>query len=124
MVLLEKLKADDRDPRNTRPKNHRSIIESQEINPLQEGEFVIIKDDPQARDWYCAEVRKILADRIEVNYYTSNTPTLEGFEQSNDALKTKRLREATFLRTWCLEKGKGLPTTTPPASAHGKLNHL
>ncbi len=66
----------------------------------------------------------MLADRIEVNYYTSNTPPLEGFEQSTKALKAKRLREATFLRTWCLEKGKGLPTTTPPASAHGKLNHL
>ncbi len=36
-------------------------------NPLQEGEFVIIKDDPNAKDWYCVEIRKILADRIEVN---------------------------------------------------------
>ena len=72
----------------------------------------------------CLSQTKILADRIEVNYYTSNTPPLEGFEQSTNALKTKRLKEATFLRTWCLEKGKGLPTTTPPTSAHGKLNHL
>jgi hypothetical protein len=37
-------------------------------NPIQEGEFVIIKDDPNAETWYCAEVRKILADRFEVNY--------------------------------------------------------
>jgi hypothetical protein len=36
---------------------------------LQEGEFIIVKDDPQANDQYCAEVRKVLADRIEVNYY-------------------------------------------------------
>ncbi len=72
-----------------------------------------------------AEVRKILADRIEVNYYTQTTPPLlEGHGDSNNALKRKRLREATFLRTWCLEKGKGLPTTTPPTSAHGKINHL
>jgi len=127
MVLLEKPKADDNDPTI----RDRRIIEAQkftiashETNPLQEGEFVIIKDDPHARDWYCAEVRKILADRIEVNYYISNTPPLEGFEQSTNALKMKRLKEATFLRTWCLEKGKGLPTTTPPTTVHGKLNHL
>ncbi len=110
MVLLEKPKADDQDP----AVRDRRIIEvqkytigSQEINPLQEGEFVIIKDDPQARDWYCAEVRKILADRIEVNYYTSTTPPLENYEETNNAMKRKRLREATFRRTWCLEKGKG-----------------
>jgi hypothetical protein len=127
MVLLEKPKADDHDPaiRDRRIiEAQRLTIGSQEINPLQEGDFVIIKDDPQAWDWYCVEVRKILADRIEVNYYTSTTPPLEGYEQSTNALKRKRLREATFLRTWCLEKGKGLPTTTPPTSAHGKLNHL
>ena len=28
------------------------------------------------------------------------------------------------MRTWCLDRGKGLPTTTPPTTAHGKLNHL
>ena len=127
MVLLEKPKADDHDPavRDRRIiEVQKYTIESQEINPLQEGEFVIIKDDPQARDWYCAEVRKILADRIEVNYYTSTTPPLENYEEANNALRRKRLREAIFLRTWCLEKGKGLPTTTPPNSAHGKRNHL
>ena len=83
MVLLEKSKADDHDPaiRDRRIiEAQKFTIGSQEINPLQEGEFVIVKDDPQARDCYCAEVRKILADRIEVNYYTSTTPPLEGYE--------------------------------------------
>jgi len=28
------------------------------------------------------------------------------------------------LRTWCLDKGTGLPTTTPPSTNHGKLHHL
>ena len=103
MVLLEKPKAEDHDPavRDRRIIGvQRYTIGSQETNPLQEGEFVIIKDDPQARDWYCAEVRKILADRIEVNYYTSTTPPLENYEETNNAMKRKRLREATFLRIW------------------------
>ncbi len=38
---------------------------------MQEGEFVIIKDDSNAKTWYCAEIRRILADRIKVNYYTT-----------------------------------------------------
>ncbi len=28
------------------------------------------------------------------------------------------------MRTWCLDKGAGLPTTTPPLTDYGKMNHL
>ncbi len=38
--------------------------------------------------------------------------------------KTKNIESATFLRTWCLDKGTGLPTTIPPSTNHGKLHHL
>jgi hypothetical protein len=44
---------------------------------LKEGELIILKDDSEPKDWYCAEVRAILADRIEVNYFTAQTPALE-----------------------------------------------
>jgi hypothetical protein len=37
---------------------------------------------------------------------------------------SKSIKAATFLRTWCLDKGTGLPTTTPPLTSHGRLNHL
>jgi hypothetical protein len=96
----------------------------EEEQPLQEGEFVIIKDDPRASTWYCAEIRKILADRIEVNYYTTITPALPDYPESSVEERKERLGEANFLRTWCLDRGKGLPTTTPPTSNHGKLRHL
>ncbi len=127
MVLLEKPKEGDRDPTI----EDRIIIgvqtftdEIQLINPLQEEEFIIVKGDSNAHDWYCAEIRKVLADRIEVNYYTTITPPLERYTESNPGQKRKRLKDATFLRTWCLDRGTGLPTTTPPASVHGRLNHL
>jgi hypothetical protein len=94
------------------------------MKPLQEGEYVIMKDDPNAGDWYCAEIRKILADRIEVNYYTTATPSLVNYQESTISERSRNIKEATFLRTWCLDRGKGLPTTTPPTTAHGKLNHL
>jgi hypothetical protein len=54
---------------------------------LQEGEFIIFKDNPNAHDWYCAEIRKVLADRIEVNYYTTVTPPLERYAESNPGQK-------------------------------------
>jgi hypothetical protein len=76
-------------------------------------------------DWCCAEIRKMLADRIEVSsYYTTITPPLERYTESNPGQNRKRLKDATFLRTWCLDRGTGLPTTTPPTSVHGRLNHL
>jgi hypothetical protein len=91
---------------------------------LQEGEYVIMKDDPSANDWYCAEIRKILADRIGVNYYTTITPALADYKDASVKERSKNIKAATFLRTWCLDKGMGLPTTTPPLTNHGKLNHL
>ena len=45
-------------------------------HPIKEVEFLILKDDPNAKDWYCAEVRTILVDRVEVNYYTNHTGTI------------------------------------------------
>jgi hypothetical protein len=127
MILLEKPGFADEDPTIA----NRLIIGPQlnseatgTISPLQEGEFVITKDDPEAGTWYCAEVRKILADRIEVNYYTTATPALLDYQGSSITLKEERLEEANFLRTWCLDRGTGLPTTTPPATNHGRMKHL
>jgi hypothetical protein len=91
---------------------------------LKEGEFIILKDDPEAKDWYCAEVRSILADRIEVNYFTTQTPSLEEHGKCTVRDRKERLSEALFLRTWCLNGGKGDPTTTPPSTKYARMNHL
>ncbi len=127
MVMLEKPRFADADPTI----ENRLIIGPQlqaktlgAGNPLQEGEFVILKDDPNATTWYCAEVRKILADRIEFNYYTTSTPALENYQGSSSTQKEKQLKEATFLSTWCLDRGTGLPTTTPPTTNRGRMKHL
>jgi hypothetical protein len=127
MIMLEKPRMMDEDPTTrdklivaTQMNSHASRI----VQPLQEGEYVIIKDDPNATDWYCAEIRKILADRIEVNYYTTITPALTNYEDRSVKERSRNIKTATFLRTWCLDKGTGLPTTTPPLTNHGKLNHL
>jgi hypothetical protein len=74
MVLLRKPRPDEYDPATFRELSIGTKNSSpQDIasNPLREGEFIILKDDPEAKDWYCAEVRAVLPDRIEVNYYTT-----------------------------------------------------
>jgi hypothetical protein len=127
MVMLEKPRFADADPTiedrliiGPRPQEEALRMD----NPLQEGEFVIIKDEPNATTWYCAEVRKILADRIEVNYYTTCTPALANYQESPIRQKEKRLKEATFFRTWCMNRGTGLPTATPPNTNHGRMKYL
>jgi hypothetical protein len=127
MIMLEKPTIAEEDPAirgRMITKTHKHNNTSRITHPLQEGEFVIIKDDPSANDWYCAEIRKILADRIEVNYYTTITPAIINYKGASLKDKMKSIKTATFLRTWCLDKGTGLPTTTPPSTNHGKLHHL
>ncbi len=67
MVMLEKPSFTRGDPTiedkiNIEPQLNTEA--SRASNPIQECEFVIIKDDPNAETWYCAEVRQILADRL------------------------------------------------------------
>jgi hypothetical protein len=84
-----------------------------------------MKDDPNAGDWYCAEIRRILlADRIEVNYYTTTTPALTTHQEATVSERSRSIESAAFLITWCLDKGTGLPTTTPPTTDYGKLDYL
>ncbi len=85
---------------------------------------MILKDDPNAKTWYCAEIRKILADRVEVNYFTTITAALSDYCDQTSMEKQKRLEAANFLRTWCLDRGRGLPTTTPPTTNHGRMKNL
>ncbi len=38
--------------------------------------------------------------------------------------RSKNIKMTTFLRTWYLDKGTGLPTPTPPLTDHSRTNHL
>ncbi len=61
---------------------------------------------------------------MKVNYYTTITPALPDYSDQTIMEKRKRLKAANFLRTWCLARGQGLPTTIPPTTSHGKMKHL
>jgi hypothetical protein len=127
MVLLRKPKPEEVEPEFTCERSLGTRASSKnDLNdhPIREGEFLILKDDPKAKDWYCAEVRAVLVDRVEVNYYTTQTPSLDNYIRSSMKDRKDRPSEALFLRTWCLSGGKGLPSTTPPTTKYARMNHL
>ncbi len=62
MVLLRNPKPEDIEPEITHERSigTRASAEEEDLNdhPIKEGEFIILKDDPKAKDWYCAEVEQ------------------------------------------------------------------
>ena len=127
MVLLKKPMPSDFDPEAARERSlgtRLSSVRDMRKNALKEGEIIILKDGPEAKDWYCAEIRSILVDRVEVNYFTTQVPALERYNECSEETRIERLADAIFLKTWCLSRGKGDPTTTPPTSKYAQINHL
>jgi hypothetical protein len=127
MVLLKKRRPNDADPDFMKYQSMGTRLCSKDdlnLHALKEGEIIILKDEPEAKDWYCAEVRAVLADRIEVNYFTTQTPALEDYDECSIQKRKERLGEALLLRTWCLRGGKGEATTNPPSTKYARTNHL
>jgi hypothetical protein len=92
------------------PQKHRSLT----ANPLKEGEIVILKDGSEAKDWYCAQPVKVLPTHVLVHYYTTASAPLEDYCKASPAERRNNISRALFLKTWCLNGGKGPITTTPP----------
>ncbi len=92
------------------PQKHRSLT----ANPIKEGEIVILKDGSEAEDWYCAQLVKVLPTHVLVHYYTTASTPLEDYYKASSAERKNNISRALFLKTWCLNGGKGPATTTPP----------
>jgi hypothetical protein len=127
MLLLKRPKAGDPDPtiqQRAALGTRIHVKGSMERVPSQVGEHVIVKDGPLATTWYCAEVSSIGRNWVEINYYTTITPSLENHNTASRQLKLARLKDATFLRTWVLRSSGGLPTTVAPSSDRDRVERL
>jgi len=71
LVSPKDIKVDPSVPDSKPPHLHRSL----KLSPIEEGEYIIIKDTKDAKSWYCAQVLEKLPDRIKISYYTT-TPRL------------------------------------------------
>jgi transposase InsO family protein len=92
------------------PLVHRSLI----ATPLRENEFVILKDGVEARDWYCAEIVKVLPTHVIVHYYTTEMGPLANYANANRTERGHNITQAVFLKTWCLPGSRGHATTISP----------
>ncbi len=82
--------------------------------PLKEGEIVILKDGSEAKDWYCAQIINVLPTHVLVHYYITTTSPLVGYNNATPTERENNISRALFLKTWCLNGGRGPVTTTPP----------
>ncbi len=96
------------------PHLHRSLT----ISPIEEGEYVIIKDTKESKTWYCAQVIEKLPDRIKVSYYTTTTPALANYAKVPYSKRLLRVQEAIFLKTWASPTGEA--TTSDPVVSRRK----
>jgi hypothetical protein len=88
---------------NVVPQKHRSLTA---IPLLKEGEIVILKDGNEAKDWYCAQLVKVLPTHVLVHYYTTTSASLKNDDKAYLAERENNISQALFLKTWCLNGGK------------------
>jgi hypothetical protein len=100
------------------PHLHRSLI----LSPIEEGDYVIIKDTKEYKTWYCAQVLEKLPDRIKVSYYTTTTPALANYAKVPYGKRLLRVQEAIFLKTWASPTGEA--TTSDPLISRRKKSQL
>jgi hypothetical protein len=76
----------------------------QEGVKLRIWEMVIMLDHPDSKDWYVADTRQVLSDRITVKGYTTAEILLVGYPQASKRPRAEALTGVPFLRTWCKDK--------------------
>ena len=103
------------------PQSYREGHQSIALFPIEEGEYVILKDTKDANTWYCAQVLEKLPDRIKVSYHPTSISALPKYGKASYTQRLRRLQELTFLRTWTLPTGEA--TTIDPALSR-KRNKL
>ena len=97
------------------PHAHQSVA----LFPIEEGEYVILKDTKDANTWYCAQVLEKLPDRIKVSYLTTSILALPKYNKATYKQRLRRLQELVFLRTWTLSTGEA--TTGDPALSRKRV---
>jgi hypothetical protein len=93
------------------PHLHQSLA----LSPIEEGEYVIIKDTKESKTWYRAQVLEKIPDRIKVSYYTTTTPSLLKYNKASYERRLLRMQEVIFLKTWAVSTGEAT-TVDPPLS--------
>ena len=74
-----------------------------------ESEYVILRDEVDAPDWYCAQTLKVLPGRVKVAWLTTKVAPLTDYKSKSLDEKLVRLKGFVFVKTWVLYTG--MPTS-------------
>jgi hypothetical protein len=91
--------------------------------PLQEEDIILCKTEKEDTSWFLAEVNRIFPDEVEVVYYTTQKPLMEGYSTATLHERIDDLLKARFRKTWYVYSGKnaGKGTLKPPFPYNPKL---
>ena len=123
MILLKKPDPESGDPANVVRASKAPSKHTRGSIP-EEGEFIITNCESKSKTWYVAQVTEVLADRIKVNYYTTQAPALENYKTAEPQERLNRLADTSFLRTWCLDRGLGKATNKAPKNSLRRAKDL
>jgi hypothetical protein len=70
------------------PHLHQSLA----LSPMEEGEYILIKDTKNSKTCYCAQVLEKLLDKIKVSYYTTTTPSLSKYNKYTYEERLRRMQ--------------------------------
>ena len=91
--------------------------------PLREEDIIICKTETEDTAWCLAEVSRVFPDEVEVVYYTTPKPLMEGYTNATLHQRIDDLLKARFRKTWYVYSGKnaGKGTIKPPFPYNPKL---
>ncbi len=68
--------------------------------PLREEDIILCKTEKDDTFWCLAEVNRIFPDEVEVIYYTTPKPLMEGYTTATLHQRADDLLKARFRKTW------------------------
>jgi hypothetical protein len=102
---MQRINSETHDPTITPPNQVKPSIHVRG-KLLAEEDLIPCKTDKDDTSWYLAEVAKIFPDEVEVAYYTTPKPLMEGYATATLHQRIYDLLKARFRKTWFVYAGK------------------
>ena len=113
VVLLKKPDPEASGPSNVARASSRPHKHKKGTIP-RKGEFTMTNFEPGAITWHVVQVTDFLPDKIKASCYSTQGQSLEECGNTSQDSRMSRLADISFLRTGCLENGRGKAATTKP----------
>jgi hypothetical protein len=119
---MQNLNPETHDPTIVPPSQAKPSLYNK-TKPLTEEDIILCKTEKDDTSWCLAEVSRIFPDEVEVVYYTTPKPLMDGYNTATLHQRIEDLLKARFRKTWYVYSGKdaGKGTLKPPFPYNPKL---